>query len=99
MATPIINNYLGALNFSGFLNLSSSLIKIQNGLNSFDSHVSIDHARNRYYWPPNQNIKIINSFGKSYNVEALTTSPFYTSSCNNGSGNPHEILIRNSLNL
>lgn len=99
MATPIINNYLGALNFSGFLNFSSSPITIQNGLNSFNSHVSIDHARKRYYWPANPNMEIINSFGNNYNVEALTTSPFYTSSCNNGSGSPHEILIRNSLNL
>ena len=99
MATPIINNYLGALNFSGFFNFSTSPIKIQNGLNSFNFHVSIDHARKRFSWPLNPHMNIVNSFGTIYNVAALTTSPFYTSSCNNGSGSPHEILIKNALNL
>jgi hypothetical protein len=99
MATPIINNYLGALNFSGFFNFSASPINIQNGLNSFNFHVSIDHARKRYSWPLNPHMNIINSFGSIYNVAALNTSPFYTSSCNNGSGSPHEILIKNALNL
>lgn len=99
MATPIINNYLGALNFSGFFNFSSSPINIQNGLNSFNFHVSIDHARKRYSWPANPHMEIINNSKTHYNVAALTTSPFYISSCNNGSGSPHEILIRNALNL
>jgi hypothetical protein len=99
MATPIINNYLGALNFSSFLDFSSSPIKIQNGLNSFNHHVSINHARKRYEWQPDPQIEIINSFGTNYNVGALRTSPFFSSSCNNGSGSPHEILIKNALNL
>lgn len=100
MATPKINNYLGALNFSGFFDLSKSPIKIQKGLNSFNHHVSIDHTRERYSWPPgNPHMEIINSCGRRYNIAPLSTSPFYNCSCNNGSGSPHEILIKNALNL
>lgn len=100
MATPKINNYLGALNFSGFFDLSKSPIKIQKGHNSFNQHVSIDHTWDRYSWTPrNENMEIINSYGSRYKVAPLSTSPFYTSSCNNGSGSPHEVLIKNALNL
>jgi hypothetical protein len=100
MATPKINNYLGALHFSGFFDLSKSPIKIQKGLNSFNHHVSIDHTCDHYSWVPgNGEMEIINSRGSHYKTEPLSTSPFYTCSCNNGSGSPHEILIKNALNL
>lgn len=100
MATPKINNYLGALNFSGFFDLSKSPIKIQKGLNSFNHHVSIDHTWERYSWTPgNPHMEIVNSCGSRYNIATLSTAPFYTCCCNNGSGSPHEILIKNALNL
>ncbi len=99
-ATLKINNYLGGLNFSGYFDLSNSPINIQKGLNSFSHHVSIDYKNERYSLPAiNPQMQIINSCGNHCNIPTLTTSPFYNCSCNNGSGSPHEILIKNALNL
>jgi hypothetical protein len=100
MATPKINNYLGGLNFSEYFDLSNSPINIQKGLNSFSHHVSIDYKNERYSWPAiNPQMQIINSCGNHYNIPTLSTSPFFNCSCNNVSGSPHEILIKNALNL
>lgn len=100
IAPPKINHYFGSLNCSGFFDLSSSPIKIQKGLNSFNHHVNVDNINARYSWAPiNPNMDIVNSYLNAYNIPTLSTSPFYTCCCNAGNGNPNDILIRNALNL